>query len=141
MKILVTGSAGFIGFHYTKNLLDDGIEVLGIDNINDYYDPRLKEARLAKLKCFENFTFKKADIAEKEELTSTFKSFSPEKVVHLAAQAGVRYSIENPFAYLDANLSGFLNILESCRHNRVKGLICFKLFRLRGQYQNPFQHG
>jgi len=123
MKILVTGSAGFIGFHCTKNLLDDGFEVLGIDNINDYYDPRLKEARLAKLKCFENFTFKKIDIADKEELSFAFKSFRPEKVVHLAAQAGVRYSIENPYAYLDANLTGFLNILELCRHNRVKGLI------------------
>ena len=123
MKILVTGSAGFIGYHFTKNLLEDGFEVLGIDNISNYYDPRLKEARLAKLKCFENFTFKKVDIAEKEELTSIFKSFSPEKVVHLAAQAGVRYSIEHPYVYLDANLTGFLNILELCRHNRVDGLI------------------
>ena len=123
MKILVTGSAGFIGFHCTKNLLEDGFEVLGIDNISNYYDPRLKEARLAKLKCFKNFTFKKVDIAEKEELTSIFKSFSPEKVVHLAAQAGVRYSIEHPYAYLDANLTGFLNILELCRHNNAEGLI------------------
>ena len=123
MKILVTGSAGFIGFHCTKNLLEEGFEVLGIDNISNYYDPRLKEARLAKLECFENFTFKKVNIAEKEELTSTFKSYSPEKVVHLAAQAGVRYSIDHPYVYLDANLTGFLNILELCRHNRVKGLI------------------
>ena len=123
MKILVTGSAGFIGFHYTKNLLDDGIEVLGIDNISNYYDPRLKETRLSKLKCFENFTFNKVDIADKEELTSTFKSFGPDKVVHLAAQAGVRHSIEHPYVYLDANLTGFLNILELCRHNRVDGLI------------------
>ena len=123
MKILVTGSAGFIGFHFTKNLLEDGFEVLGIDNMNDYYDPRLKEARLAELECFENFTFKKADIAEKEELSTAFKSFNPEKVVHLAAQAGVRYSIKNPYVYLDANLTSFLNILELCRHNSVECLI------------------
>ena len=119
MKILVTGSAGFIGYHFTKNLLEDGFEVMGIDNINDYYDPLLKEARLTELECFENFTFKKVDISENKEFTSVFKSFKPGKVVHLAAQAGVRYSIKNPYVYLDANLTGFLNILEICRHNRV----------------------
>ena len=88
MKIMVTGSAGFIGFHFAKNLLGDGFEVLGIDNMNDYYDPRLKEARLASLKCFDNFTFKKIDIADKEQLSVEVNSFQPEKVVHLAAQAG-----------------------------------------------------
>ena len=122
-KILVTGSAGFIGFHFSKNLLEDGFEVLGIDNINDYYSPGLKEARLAELKCFKNFTFKKIDITDKDLLTDSFTYFNPEKVVHLAAQAGVRYSTENPYAYLDANLTGFLNILELCRHNGVEGLI------------------
>ena len=122
-KILVTGSAGFIGYHFTKSLLDDNYEVLGIDNINNYYDPALKQARLNNLKPYRNFSFEKIDIAEKEQLTKAFKTFKPEKVVHLAAQAGVRYSIENPYAYLDANLTGFLNILELCRHNEIKGLI------------------
>jgi UDP-glucuronate 4-epimerase len=122
-KILVTGSAGFIGFHLTKSLLDDGYEVLGIDNINDYYDPKLKYARLDQLTPFKNFTFEKIDIADRESLTQSFKSFKPNKVVNLAAQAGVRYSIENPYAYMDANLVGFLNIIELCRHNDVEGLI------------------
>ena len=122
-KILVTGSAGFIGYHFTKSLLDDDYEVLGIDNINNYYDPALKQARLNNLYPYRNFSFEKIDIAEKEELTKAFKTFKPEKVVHLAAQAGVRYSIENPYAYFDANLTGFLNILELCRHNEVEGLI------------------
>ena len=122
-KILVTGSAGFIGFHCSKNLLEDGFEVLGIDNMNDYYDPLLKEARLAELKCFENFTFKKIDIANKDLLTNSFMYYNPAMVIHLAAQAGVRYSITNPYAYLDANLTGFLNILELSRYNKVEGLI------------------
>ena len=122
-KILVTGTAGFIGFHFSKSLLVDGHEVLGIDNINDYYDPRLKQARLDELQPFQNFSFEKIDITNMEGLTNIIKSFQPIKVVHLAAQAGVRYSIENPYAYLDANLTGFLNILELCRHNRVEGLI------------------
>ena len=112
MKILVTGSAGFIGFHFTKNLLEDGFEVLGIDNMNNYYDPSLKQARLKKLQSYQNYLFKKVDIADREELTTEFTLFQPEKVVHLAAQAGVRYSIENPYAYLDANLICFINILE-----------------------------
>ena len=122
-KILVTGSAGFIGFHFTKDLLDDGYEVLGIDNLNDYYDPRLKEARLTKLEPYENFSFQKIDITDMGGFSSAFKSFRPEKVVHLAAQAGVRYSIVNPYAYQNANLTGFLNILELCRNNSVEGLI------------------
>ena len=98
MKILVTGSAGFIGFHCSKKLLDDGFEVLGIDNMNDYYDPQLKDARLAKLECYDNFIFKKVNIADKKQLSFEFEFFHPDKVVHLAAQAGVRYSIENPYA-------------------------------------------
>jgi len=123
VKILVTGAAGFIGFHLSKSLLDDGFEVLGIDNINDYYDPNLKYARLEQLKSYKNFTFEKIDIADRESLTKAFIDFKPNKVVNLAAQAGVRYSIENPYAYMDANLVGFLNIIELCRHNNVEGLI------------------
>ena len=123
MKILVTGAAGFIGFHLCKSLLDDGYEVLGIDNINDYYDPNLKLTRLEQLKPYKNFTFEKVDIADKESLTQSFQSFNPQKVVNLAAQAGVRYSIENPYAYMESNLIGFLNIIELCRHNKVDGFI------------------
>ena len=123
MKIFVTGAAGFIGYHLSKSLLDDGFEVLGIDNINDYYDPNLKYARLVQLKPYKNFTFEKVDIADRKSLTKAFIDFKPNKVVNLAAQAGVRYSIENPYAYMDANLVGFLNIIELCRHNNVEGLI------------------
>ena len=122
-KILVTGAAGFIGFHLCKSLLDDDYEILGIDNINDYYDPNLKLARLEQLKPYKNFKFEKIDIADRETLTQSFQSFKPNKVVNLAAQAGVRYSIENPYAYMDSNLVGFLNIIELCRHNDVEGLI------------------
>ena len=122
-KILVTGSAGFIGFHLCQSLLNDDLEVLGIDNLNNYYDPNLKHARLNQLKQHNNFTFEKIDIAERESLTKAFTDFKPQKVINLAAQAGVRYSIENPYAYLDANLVGFLNIIELCRHNDVEGLI------------------
>jgi UDP-glucuronate 4-epimerase len=123
VKILVTGVAGFIGFHLSKSLLDDGYEVLGIDNLNDYYDPKLKHARLNQLIPYKNFTFQKIDIADRALLTHSFNSFNPNKVVNLAAQAGVRYSIENPYAYMNSNLVGFLNIIELCRHNDVEGLI------------------
>jgi len=122
-KILVTGSAGFIGFHLCKSLLKDGFEVLGIDNLNNYYDPKLKNARLDQLKPYKNFTFEKIDIVNRESLAKAFTDFRPQKVVNLAAQAGVRYSIENPYAYMNANLVGFLNIIELCRHNEVEGLI------------------
>ena len=122
-KILVTGSAGFIGYHLCKSLLDDGYNVLGIDNINHYYDLKLKLARLDQLKLYKNFKFDKVDIAERESITKAFQSFQPQKVVNLAAQAGVRYSLENPYAYMDSNLVGFLNIIELCRHNVVDGLI------------------
>ena len=122
-RVLLTGAAGFIGFHLSKSLLDDGYEVLGIDNINNYYDPKLKHARLEQLKPYKNFTFQTINIADRESLTKVFRDFKPQKVVNLAAQAGVRYSIENPYAYLDMNLVGFLNIIELCRHNDVEGLI------------------
>jgi len=138
-KILVTGSAGFIGYHLSTSLLDDGYEVLGIDNINDYYDPNLKLARLEQLKPYKNFNFEKVDISNRETITQSFQSFKPNKVVNLAAQAGVRYSIENPYAYMDANLVGFLNIIELCRHNDVKGLIYASSSSVYGgNKKNPF---
>ena len=123
MKIIVTGAAGFIGYHLCKSLLDDDYEVLGIDNINNYYDPNLKLARLENLKPYKNFKFEKVDIADRDSLTKAFQLFKPNKVVNLAAQAGVRYSIENPYAYMESNLVGFLNIIELCRHNEVEGFI------------------
>jgi len=122
-KILVTGAAGFIGFHLSKSLLEDGFEVLGVDNLNDYYDPKLKHARLDIINKYPNFKFEKVDIAHREELTKVFQQFAPNKVVNLAAQAGVRYSLTNPYAYMESNLVGFLNIIELCRHNDVDGLI------------------
>jgi len=123
VKILVTGAAGFIGFHLSKSLLDDDCKVLGIDNLNDYYDPELKNKRLNQLKQYQNFKFENIDIVDMVSLSQSFQSFNPNKVVNLAAQAGVRYSIENPFVYMNSNLLGFLNIIELCRHNGVDGLI------------------
>ena len=126
MKILVTGAAGFIGFHVAKELLARGDTVVGIDNINDYYDVKLKEGRLnslAEQPLSGNFTFIKLDLADRSKMDSLFNSSKFDKVVHLAAQAGVRYSIENPHAYVDSNLIGFMNILEGCRHNKVKHLV------------------
>jgi len=123
MKILVTGSAGFIGFHLSKSLLNDGDEILGVDNLNNYYSPALKDKRLKILQDYPNFQFSKTDISDFNSISKVFKNFKPEKVVNLAAQAGVRYSIKNPFAYLDSNLTGFINIIELCRHNNVEGLI------------------
>jgi len=122
-RILVTGCAGFIGMHLCKSLLGDSFQVHGIDNLNDYYDPKLKQARLDQLTPYENFTFTKSDISDLDSLTQTFQSFKPHKVVNLAAQAGVRYSLENPHAYIESNIVGFMNILECCRYNDVKGLI------------------
>tara|TARA_B100000315_G_scaffold167538_1_gene156063 strand:- start:1446 stop:2405 length:960 start_codon:yes stop_codon:yes gene_type:complete len=122
-KVLITGAAGFIGYHLSKSLLDDNYEVLGIDNINNYYDPKHKLIRLDQLKPYKNFSFQKVDIADKKSITQSFRSFKPQKVVNLAAQAGVRYSIENPYAYMSANMVGFLNIIELCRHYEVEGLI------------------
>lgn len=123
MKILVTGVAGFIGYHFTKKLLKDGFEVFGIDNLNNYYEPRLKLDRLNNLKPYSNFMFNKMDISNKKDVANIFSSFLPEKVVNLAAQAGVRYSLINPDAYMQSNLVGFLNILEQCRLNNVNSLI------------------
>ena len=122
-KILVTGSAGFIGYHLCKSLLNDNFDVLGIDNINDYYDVNLKKSRLNELRKNKNFIFEKINITNRESLSKLFKEFQPKIVVNLAAQAGVRYSIENPYAYMDSNLVGFLNIIELCRNNNVKNFI------------------
>jgi len=122
-KILVTGSVGFIGYHLCKSLLKDNYEVLGIDNINNYYDVNLKNARLHNLINHKNFYFEKIDIADRESISDSFIKFQPSVVVNLAAQAGVRYSIENPYAYMDSNLVGFLNIIELCRNNNVNNFI------------------
>jgi len=123
MKILVTGAAGFIGMHLSKRLLERGDEVVGIDNLNDYYEVQLKRDRLKQLEKFENFTFIKMDMADREAMAALFKDQQFNRVMNLAAQAGVRYSLENPLAYVDSNLVGFANILEGCRHNNVEHLV------------------
>jgi UDP-glucuronate 4-epimerase len=120
---LVTGAAGFIGMHTSLRLLERGETVIGVDNLNDYYEVSLKEARLAELRKFDKFSFYKIDIANHEDLTALFSAERPGVVIHLAAQAGVRYSIDNPQAYIDSNLVGFANILECCRHNSVAHLV------------------
>lgn len=122
MKILVTGTAGFIGNHVALKLLERGDEVIGIDNINDYYDVNLKLARLERIKAHPSFTDLRYDIEDRDNMPAVFAEHKPQRVIHLAAQAGVRYSLENPLAYIDANLVGFINILEGCRHNNVEHL-------------------
>lgn len=121
-KILVTGAAGFIGYHTCKQLLESGYEVVGIDNLNDYYDVSLKEARLTRLQGMQNFSFRRLDLANRAGMDELFLSQKFDTVIHLAAQAGVRYSIQNPHAYIDSNLVGFINILEGCRHHQVQHL-------------------
>lgn len=123
MKVLVTGAAGFIGFHLSEWLCKRGDDVVGIDNLNDYYKVSLKTTRLAQLDPYINFRFVKLDISDREGLSKLFELEKFDRVVHLAAQAGVRYSIENPHSYADSNLIGFLNILEGCRHNKVEHLV------------------
>lgn len=122
-KILVTGSAGFIGYHLSKRLCEDGWEVIGVDNVNNYYDITLKESRLNQLNSLENFIFYKLDISDKHKVIDLFKKEKFDYVVNLAAQAGVRYSLLNPYAYIESNINGFLNILEGCRHYPVKHLV------------------
>ncbi len=121
--ILVTGAAGFIGFHFTQLLLDEGKQVIGIDNINDYYDIRLKEARLTILANYPNFNFIKLDLVDRASLSNLFKNKNITEVVHLAAQPGVRYSLKNPHAYVDANIVGFVNLIECCRHFNIKHFV------------------
>ena len=121
--ILVTGAAGFIGYHVSKRLLERGDRVIGLDNLNAYYDPMLKEARLARLRSIEGFSFVHADVADTDAIQQLFNDEKPQRVVHLAAQAGVRYSVTNPYAYVDSNLLGFQNILEGCRHNQIEHLV------------------
>ncbi len=121
--VLVTGAAGFIGFHVARRLLDSGRTVVGIDNLNAYYDPKLKEARLAELGKYAGFRFVKLDLADRAGMTGLFAEHRFPYVVHLAAQAGVRYSLIDPYAYIDANLVGFTNILEGCRHNGCRHLV------------------
>lgn len=123
MKILVTGVAGFIGMHSAKKLLDDGHEVISIDNLNDYYDVSLKEDRLKTLESYQNFRFVKLDIKDQKDVLSLFKKELPQRVLHLAAQAGVRYSIQNPYVYIDSNIQGFINILEGCRAIKTEHLV------------------
>lgn len=123
MKILITGAAGFIGAFLSKRLLEQGESVIGVDNCNDYYDVKLKEARLDMLRGYDNFVFYKINIADKYLLNNIFEKHRPDIVVNLAAQAGVRYSIENPDVYIESNLIGFFNILEACRHYPVEHLV------------------
>jgi len=123
MNFLVTGAAGFIGFHVSQRLLAAGHQVVGIDNLNDYYDVSLKQARLDQILPHPAFTFIKMDLADRQAISSLFEQHAFERVIHLAAQAGVRYSIDNPHAYADANLTGHLNILEGCRHHKIGHLL------------------
>jgi UDP-glucuronate 4-epimerase len=123
MRVLVTGTAGFIGFHVAERLLERGDEVVGVDNVNAYYDPTLKEARLQRLARHTGFCNLREDIANAPAMKRIFDCEKPQRIVHLAAQAGVRYSLENPRAYVDSNITGFLNILEGCRHHDIEHLV------------------
>ena len=123
MKVLITGAAGFIGYHTAQALLERGDQIVGLDNLNDYYDVSLKEARLAKLQSHPQFSFYRLDLADREGMTECFRKEQFDRVIHLAAQAGVRYSIENPLAYVDSNVVGTANVLEGCRYNDVQHLV------------------
>jgi UDP-glucuronate 4-epimerase len=123
MRILVTGTAGFIGNTLALKLLDRGDEVIGIDNLNDYYDVALKKARLARISAHPNYRHVHCSLEDREAVTTVFTQHAPQRVVNLAAQAGVRYSIDNPYAYIDSNIVGFTNVLECCRHNQVEHLV------------------
>lgn len=138
-KVLITGAAGFIGFHLAKRLLTKGATVMGFDNLNDYYDVTLKESRLEILNQFPAFTFIKGDLADEQAVEQIFSSFQPNIVVNLAAQAGVRYSIDHPRTYIDSNIIGFFNILEACRHHEVSHLLFASSSSVYGnQEKTPF---
>jgi UDP-glucuronate 4-epimerase len=139
MKVLVTGSAGFIGSELSLRLLERGDEVVGIDNLNDYYDVGLKQARLERTAAYAGYTDKRVSLEDREAIAALFREYQPERVVNLAAQAGVRYSLENPLAYVDTNLVGFANILEGCRHNNVEHLVYASSSSVYGSNTNmPF---
>jgi len=123
MKIIITGSAGFIGYSVSIKLLERGDEIVGVDNHNDYYDTKIKDARLERLKKYSNYIHYKIDLSDQKKLEDVFKNHKPQKVVNLAAQAGVRYSMKNPLAYINSNIVGFAHILENCRHHDVKHLV------------------
>lgn len=139
MTVLVTGSAGFIGFHLSRRLLSQGVEVVGLDNLNSYYDPKLKAARLARLEADGRYRHLRVDLADRERMPAVFAEFRPRHVVNLAAQAGVRYSLENPEAYVDSNVVGFLNILEGCRAHPPHHLLYASTSSIYGNHANmPF---
>jgi UDP-glucuronate 4-epimerase len=139
MKVLVTGSAGFIGSELSLRLLERGDEVVGIDNLNDYYDVGLKQARLERTAAYAGYTDKRVNLEDREAIAALFREYQPERVVNLAAQAGVRYSLENPLAYVDTNLLGFANILEGCRHNNIEHLVYASSSSVYGSNTNmPF---
>lgn len=123
MKVLVTGCAGFIGMHTCISLLQRGDEVVGVDNLNDYYDVRLKKNRLEQLAAYDSFSFHKLDISDNSSVETLFSEHDFQRVIHLATQAGVRYSIQNPMVYIQSNLVGFANILEGCRHHNIEHLV------------------
>jgi UDP-glucuronate 4-epimerase len=137
LNILVTGAAGFIGYHLCASLLNDGYDVLGIDNINDYYNKNIKLDRLEILNKYKNFTFNKIDISDRKAITHSFLNFKPIKVINLAAQAGVRYSLHDPYKYVESNLVGFVNILELCRQTNVKGFIYASSSSVYGKNNKP----
>src|SRR5690606_21374825 len=123
MRVLVSGSAGFIGCHVAQTLLARGEQVIGFDNLNDYYDPTLKHARLARLQALPGYTHVTADLADRAAVEEVFAKYKPQRVVHLAAQAGVRYAAQNPHVYVSSNVTGFLHVLEGCRHHGVEHLV------------------
>lgn len=140
MKVLVTGPAGFIGMHVARRMLECGDEVVGVDNLSDYYDVSLKRSRLEQLKPYPAFRFFKIDIADSAAASALFREERFERVINLAAQAGVRYSLKNPHSYIQSNIVGFTNILEGCRHNGVQHLVhASSSRRLRREYQAAVQ--